>query len=376
MARNIDIIGTAKKVIVKIGSSILTDNDAKSPIRHAWLDKLAQDIMTWQQQKKQIVIVTSGSIVLGRSILKYYDKNFLKLEEKQAAAAAGQSLLMRAYENALAKFGLQCAQILLTLEDTEQRRRHLNARATIHELLSHNIIPIINENDTIATDEIRYGDNDRLAARIATMISADLLIMLSDVDGLYDRNPQQYENAKHISYVNIINKQIEDMAGEQTNPLSNGGMITKIAAAKIAVNGGCHALIANGHKEFPLSTLTTYNKATAFIAIDKPQIARKKWIQGSIHLHGVIMIDDGAVQALKAGKSLLPAGVVQIDGHFQRGDTVAIHNIQNQHIATGLTNYDSRNCSKIIGLNSQDIAKVLGNDTRTTLIHRDDMSML
>lgn len=371
-----NILKTADRIVVKIGGATITQSHHdETSIRHDWVKALSADIRDLRQQGKHVIIVSSGAIMLGRHYLNYRHKKTLRLEEKQAAAASGQTLLMRAYEDALSQYNIHGAQILLTLQDTEHRRRHLNARATINELLAHDIVPIVNENDTIATDEIRYGDNDRLAARIATMMGADALVILTDVAGLYDRNPKTHADARHIPTITKIDETIEQMAGAQINPYAHGGMATKIAAAKIAVHGGCHCIIGKGEENHALKNIANNALSTAFIADHKPETARKQWINGTLKPNGKIIIDDGALDALKQGKSLLPAGVKEILGVFERGDVVAVYDTTNHHIASGLIGYDADICQKIKGLKSPQIIDILGDNMRSALIHRDDLSL-
>jgi glutamate 5-kinase len=314
--------------------------------------------------------VTSGAVALGRKILGAVAS---KLEEKQAAAACGQILLFEAWRKNLEKHKFSTAQILLTLDDSEDRRRYLNARSTLEVLLENGIIPIINENDTVATGELRFGDNDRLAARVAQMVSADCMVLFSDIDGLYTSNPHNDKHAKLIPEVRAITPEIEAMAGVATSGVGSGGMITKIEAAKIALAAGCHMAIAAGKKLHPLRDLEQEGKATWFIASSTPISARKNWIAGSIAPTGVIVVDDGAAEALAKGKSLLAAGVKSAVGNFERGDTILIKNMQQREIGRGLVAYSSEDTKRILGHKSHDIEKILGFKGRNAIVHRDDL---
>jgi len=309
---------------------------------------------------------------LGRSVLKLA-AGALKLEDSQAAAAVGQIALARTWTEVLGRHGITAGQVLLTLADTEERRRYLNARSTIAKLLEWKAIPVINENDTVATNEIRYGDNDRLAARVATMASADLLVLLSDVDGLYDAPPGDGRDAKFIPLVPRITAKIEAMAGASGSRLSRGGMITKIEAGKIATTAGTHMVIASGRIEHPLQAITQGGRCTWFLTAEKPVTARKKWIAGSLEPKGTLTIDAGAIAALRRGKSLLPAGITRVDGAFERGDAVVIRGPDGAEIGRGLVAYDAAEADKIRGKSSGDIQVILGFDGRAEMIHRDDM---
>ncbi len=333
-----DTLKNAKRVVLKIGSALLVDSQnntenntgegsGDSPLRLRWLEALAQDISTLKSQGKDVVVVSSGSIALGRAVLDLPDKATtekpLSLDESQACAAVGQIRLAQAYEQALQPLNLKTAQVLLTLEDGITRRRYLNSRATMLRLLGYGVVPIVNENDTVATDEIRYGDNDRLAAQVAAMISADLLVLLSDVDGFYTANPRADNSAEHIARVGVITKEMESMATDSHNLSAKGGMRTKIIAAKTAMAAGCDMVIMKGDGLRPVQALQNGARHTLFCAADNPQQARKNWIAG-MKTCGEIVIDDGARRAIGQGKSLLPAGVVRVDGSFSRGDVVAI----------------------------------------------------
>jgi glutamate 5-kinase len=361
----------AKRLVVKIGSSLLVDA-ATGTLRQAWLEALADDIAALRKEAKEIVVVSSGAIALGRNVLKL-PKGALKLEDSQAAAAVGQIDLAHAYEDAFRARGLVAAQVLLTLGDTEERRRYLNARSTMTTLLKLGAVPVVNENDTVATSEIRYGDNDRLAARVASMMSADCLVLLSDVDGFYTARPGSRADARRLDEVTDITPEIEAMAGDVGSELSKGGMVTKIEAAKIAVSGGTHMVIASGKVLNPLQALAKKGAGTWFPARSDPVTARKRWIAGTLEPKGAFTVDGGAAAALASGKSLLPAGVTRVDGSFERGDAVVIRNGEGIEIGRGLTAYDHAEAKAIIGRKSSEIADILGYLGRPELIHRDDM---
>jgi glutamate 5-kinase len=360
-----------RRIIVKVGSSLLVDSDA-GVIRESWLASLAADLAALRGDTRDILVVSSGAIVLGRAVLKLAGGP-LKLEDSQAAAAVGQIALARTWTQALSRHGITAGQILVTLGDTEERRRYLNARSTIDKLLEWRAVPVINENDTVATTEIRYGDNDRLAARVATMVSADLLILLSDVDGLYDAPPDSNASARHVPCVARLTPEIEAMAGAAGSELSRGGMQTKIEAARIATSGGTHMLIASGRVEHPLRAVAEGARCTWFLTAANPVTARKKWIAGTLEPKGTLVIDAGAVAALRRGKSLLPAGIVRVDGVFARGDAVIIRGPDGAEIGRGLSAYDADDAEKIRGRSSADIASILGFSGRTEMVHRDDL---
>jgi glutamate 5-kinase len=362
-----------RRIVVKVGSSLLVDSDA-GEVRASWLTALAADLANLHGGGRDILIVSSGSIALGRSRLKL-PRGTLKLEESQAAAAVGQIALARIWSEVLGHHGIGTGQILVTLQDTEERRRYLNARSTIAKLLEWRAVPVINENDTVATNEIRYGDNDRLAARVATMTSADLLILLSDIDGLYDAPPGANPNAKLIPIVESVSSEIEAMAGAAESELSRGGMTTKIEAAKIATTAGTHMLIASGKIEHPLQAIADGGRCTWFLTPANPVTARKRWIAGSLEPKGTLTIDAGAVSALRAGKSLLPAGVIRVDGQFARGDAVVVRGPDTQEIGRGLVAYDADDAEKIKGRSSPDVMTILGISGRAEMIHRDDLVM-
>lgn len=366
----------SKRIVVKIGSALLV-NPNDGTLKHAWLSSLAKDIAALKQQSKDIIIVSSGAIALGRARLNLLGRN-LSLAEKQACAAAGQSLLTRAYEDVLDSHNITTAQALLTLNDTEDRRRWLNARSTLETLVTLGAIPIINENDTVATDEIRYGDNDRLAARAAQMLAADTLILLSDIDGLYSADPRKDNTAQHIPVISNITDDIMAMGGGVNAQASvgSGGMATKLAAAKIATKAGCRMCIMDGRDESPLTRLTEGETCTWFEPLDNPKKARQQWIAGTLKPSGTLTIDAGAAKALMNGKSLLAAGVTKLSGSFRKGDAVCVETHGGQELARGLAAYDATEAVKLLGLNSGDIIKVLGYDNGAALIHRDNLVML
>jgi glutamate 5-kinase len=360
-----------RRVVVKVGSSLLVDRRA-GRLRESWLASLTADLAAFHGEKRDVLVVSSGAIALGRTVLKL-PAGQLKLEDSQAAAAVGQIVLARTWTEALSRHGIIAGQVLVTLGDTEERRRYLNARSTIDTLLGWRALPVINENDTVATNEIRYGDNDRLAARVATMVSADLLVLLSDVDGLYDAPPDGDANARHIALVPRITPQIEAMAGAAGSELSRGGMQTKIEAGRIATNAGTHMVIASGVVEHPLRAVAQGARCTWFLTPANPVTARKKWIAGALEPKGTLAIDAGAAAALRRGKSLLPAGVVGIEGSFARGDAVIIRGPGGAEVGRGLVAYDLEDAVKIRGCSSADIPGILGFSGRAEMVHRDDL---
>lgn len=359
----------AKRLVIKIGSALLVDR--KSGLRQAWLSALALDVAEAKVRGADVVLVSSGSIALGRKVLGLPEGD-LTLEQSQAAAAVGQIRLARAYEEVLAPHGITTAQVLVTLEDTEDRRRYLNSRATMETLLSLGVVPIVNENDTVATDEIRFGDNDRLAAQIAVTVGADQLVLLSDVDGFYSANPKEDPAAQRFDLVQTITPEIEAMAGDPISGLSKGGMKTKLLAAKTAVAGGCAMAIMEGSVLRPLKALAEGAHRTWFVAQADPQLARKRWIN-AMKPKGELRLDAGAVRALRDGKSLLPAGVTQVSGRFGRGEPVAILDPQGVVLGKGLIRYTSDEARAIAGHRSGDIEAILGYAGRAALVHRDDM---
>ncbi|HEX2582059.1 MAG TPA: glutamate 5-kinase [Dongiaceae bacterium] len=365
------VLAKARIIVVKIGSALLVENGA---LRTAWLETLTEDLQAWRAQKKDVVLVSSGAVALGRSQLNL-TRRALKLEEKQAAAAIGQIALAHAYREALGARGLPAAQILLTLDDTEDRTRHLNARGTLRTLLALGTVPIINENDTVATEELRFGDNDRLAARVAAMIGADCLVLLSDIDGLYTADPRRDQAARHVPVIDRLGPAIFAMAGAAGTVTSSGGMVTKLEAARIALRAGCAMAIASGKEHHALHALAQGGKASWFLPSSAPLAARKKWIGGTVRPRGRIVIDPGAVRALRDGKSLLAAGICGQSGKFSRGDAIIIEDTSGQEIARGLSAYDASETEKIAGHNSHEIAGILGYAGRAEIIHRDDLVM-
>ncbi|MBV9332285.1 MAG: glutamate 5-kinase [Alphaproteobacteria bacterium] len=366
-------IATAHRLVVKVGSALLVDA-ASGLLRREWLKGLAADIAGLRRQDKEVIVVSSGAIALGREALNL-KAAALKLEESQAAAAAGQVRLAEAYAECLAAEKIVAAQILLTLGDTEQRRQYLNARATLRTLLALGSVPVINENDTVATAEIRFGDNDRLAARVASMMEADLLVLLSDVDGLYSADPSRYAEAEHIAEVSQITSAIEAMAGGVSSGLGRGGMAAKLIAARIATLAGVNVIVASGRTDHPLSALAAGARNTLFQASGTPAAARKRWIAGVLKPEGALIIDEGAVRALSEGKSLLPAGVKQIDGRFERGDAVLVRDSSGREIARGLAAYGAADAERIAGKRSLEIEAILGYRGRDEIIHRDDLAL-
>ena len=365
---------SARRVVVKVGSALLVDQET-GRLNRAWLETLVDDLLRLRARHQQVILVSSGAIALGRRQLKLA-KGALRLEEKQAAAAVGQIRLAHAYKELLEEKGVTVAQVLLTLEDTERRRRYLNARATLSTLLELGAMPVINENDTVATAEIRYGDNDRLAARVAQMASADCLLLLSDVDGLYTADPNKDPNAQFIERVRHVTPEIEAMAGRSMSDVGSGGMATKILAAKIAVSAGCHMCISAGHHEHPVRRIEEGARSTWFVPTANPKAARKQWIAGTLRPAGALTIDDGALKALRAGKSLLPAGVRSANGRFERGDTVSVLAPDGSEVARGIVAYSDTDANRIMGRKSSEIEALLGFSGRAEMIHRDDLVIL
>ncbi len=363
----------ARRIVVKIGSALLTDR-ATGQLKAEWLNSLMDDVAELARAGKDVVLVSSGAVALGRHKLGL-PKGSLELEQSQAAAAVGQISLAHAYQELANARGLTAAQILLTLGDTEERRRYLNARQTIDVLLALRAIPVVNENDTVATTEIRYGDNDRLSARVASMVSADCLVLLSDIDGLYTAPPNDDSNARHIPLVTEITPEIEAMAGDAGTELSKGGMKTKVEAAKIALNAGTNMVITTGKIMHPLRAIAAGAKVTWFLAKSDPVTAKKRWLAGHLVPAGQVFLDAGAEKALLSGKSLLPAGVTRIDGSFDRGDAVIIRAHDGRELGRGLIAYPAIEARRIIGKRSTEIAAILGYEGRDTLIHRDDMAL-
>jgi glutamate 5-kinase len=368
-------LSAARRIVLKVGSALVVNGETGEPDR-AWLGALVADAARLTRRGQQVLIVSSGSIALGRRRLGL-GRRHLDLPEKQAAAAAGQGLLMRAWEEAFEPYGLQAAQVLLTRDDTEVRRRWLNARATMETLLDLKVIPVVNENDTVATEEIRYGDNDRLAARVAQMIGADLLVLLSDIDGLYTADPRSNPDARHIPLVEELTPEIEAMAGgsNASAGVGVGGMATKLTAARIAQGAGCATLITLGSRPAPLQAVEDGALATLVEPSQSPSAAYKSWIAGSLAPQGSVTVDAGAVTALKAGKSLLPAGVRKVTGRFGKGDAVLVLDPSGVEVARGLSRYDASEADKIKGQRSDAIEGLLGYTEGPTLIHADDLAL-
>jgi glutamate 5-kinase len=371
MTRKLPTIADFRRIVVKIGSSLLVDAQA-GRVKEPWLASLVANVAKLHKEEREVLIVSSGAIALGRSILKL-PKGLLKLDDSQAAAAVGQIELARTWSEALRRHGIGAGQILVTLSDTEERQRYLNARSTITRLLEWRAVPVINENDTVATSEIRYGDNDRLAARVATMVSADLLVLLSDIDGLYDAPPGTGVTTNLIPVVKRITPQIESVAGAAGSELSRGGMQTKIEAAKIATTAGTHMVIASGRVDHALQAIADGGRCTWFLTPANPVTSRKKWIAGSLEPRGTLTIDAGAVAALRGGRSLLPAGVIKVDGRFASGDAVIVRGPDGMEVGRGLSAYDAEDAEKIKGRSSADILSILGFGGRREIIHRDDL---
>src|SRR6202171_4118464 len=364
----------ARRIVVKVGSALLVDGES-GRVNRAWLETLVEDLLRLRKRGQRVILVSSGAIALGRRRLGL-KHGTLRREESQAAAAVGQIRLAHAYKELLEGCDVTVAQVLLTLEDSERRRRYLNARATLEALLTLGALPVINENDTVATAEIRYGDNDRLAARVAQMVGADCLTLLSDIDGLYTANPNVDPDAEFIARVREITPAIEAMAGGAGSDMGSGGMQTKIAAAKIAVGAGCHLCIAKGAVQHPLQRIEEGARCTWFVPSSTPMATRKQWIAGTLRPAGAIVVDDGAVCALMGGKSLLPAGVTRAVGRFDRGDTVSIIGPDGSEVARGICAYSDGDAARIIGRKSVDIEKVLGFRGRDEIVHRDDLVLI
>ena len=364
------IFQQSTSIVIKVGSSLLVE-DKLGAIKKKWFASFIEDIIELRKLGKTVIIVSSGAINLGRKILNLKD-NDLTLEQEQAAASVGQIELSKEYQEHFKFKGFICSQVLITLDDFTNRRRYLNCKSTLKTLLNLGVIPIVNENDTVATDEIRYGDNDRLAAQVASICDSDLLILLSDIDGLYTESPKKSKDAEHIPFISEITEEIELMAKGPENDFSHGGMKTKIEAAKVTTSVGCNLIIANGKKNYPISDIAE-NKATWFLASQSVKAARKKWILNMKSL-GEIIIDFKAEKALKSGKSLLPVGATKCVGKFSRGDVVAVRGEDGQILAKGLTSFNQVETEKILGIKSEDIPKVLGYNRKPELIHRDNMA--
>lgn len=367
-------IAAARRIVIKIGSALLVER-ASGRLDAPWFEDLVADIARLRRRGQEVMVVSSGAIALGRRHLGLRS-GALRLEESQAAAAAGQIRLAHAWQEALGRHDIPVAQLLLTLGDTEERRRYLNARRTLETLLALGAVPVINENDTVATEEIRYGDNDRLAARVAQMIGADCLLLLSDTDGLHTADPASDPAAMLVPEVRAVTPEIEAMAGAAATDVGSGGMVTKLAAGRIALAAGCHMVIASGRVRHPVRAIEDGARCTWFIASINPARVRKQWIAGSLQPRGEIVVDAGAAAALAGGKSLLPAGVVRISGAFDRGDTVLIRDTGGRALAHGLAAYCAADALRIIGLRSAEIEAVLGYRGREELVHRNDLAMV
>jgi len=365
-------IGDARLIVVKVGSALLVRSDTGAPDQ-AWLSDFAADAARLRARGQRMLVVSSGAVALGRGRLGL-GRRSLSLAEKQAAAAAGQSLLMRAWEEVFEPLGIHVAQILLTPDDTEVRRRFLNARDTLETLLELEAVPVVNENDTVGTEELRYGDNDRLAARVAQMVGADLLVLLSDIDGLYTADPRRDPAAVHVPVVSEIGAEIESMAGGANPGHGSGGMTTKLAAARIAASAGCATLVTLGRRSSPLRAVEEGARATLFQPRTTPAAAYKAWIAGSLATRGAVIVDDGAAAALRAGKSLLAAGVREVRGRFGKGDAVVVRDGAGREIGRGLARYDLEDARRIIGLRSDAIEAALGYGAGP-LIHADDLAL-
>ena len=364
-------LAAGRRVVVKIGSILLVD-DERGTVHRPWLEALAEDLAVCRGRGQELVIVSSGAIAVGRRHLHLSDGD-LRLEEKQAAAATGMVRLAHAYQETLEKHRMTVAQVLLTLDDSEDRRRYINARNTLETLLRAGAVPLINENDTVATDEIRFGDNDRLAARVAAMIGADTLVLLSNVDGLYTADPLTDKDARLIPEVHDVTPEIEALAGAVATGYGSGGMVTKLAAAKVALGAGCRMVIADGSALHPLKRIEDGTPCTWFLPSATPRTARKRWIAGTLRPVGTITVDDGALRALEKGKSLLPAGVIAAEGDFRRGDAVIVKDPGGREVARGLTAYSAADARRIMGHKSGEIEGLLGYRGRDEMIHRDDL---
>jgi len=366
-------LANARRVVIKIGSALFIDQQTGAMNRE-WLEGVCADVADLRRAGKDVVVVSSGAVALGRRELNIVGR--LQLEEKQAAAAAGQIVLAHAYQEILRGHGITTAQVLLTLDDSERRERYLNASKTLLTLLGYGAVPVINENDTVATQELRYGDNDRLSARVAQMVSAECLVVLSDVDGLYTADPRRDANARYVDEVTEVTREVLDMAGGTGSSDGSGGMRTKVEAARIAVGAGCRMCIATGRIARPINALLQGGKATWFLPSATPGAARKQWIAGTLKPKGTLRVDAGAERALAAGRSLLPAGVTAVDGPFGRGDAVSVLAADGREIARGLTAYPADEAAKIVGRRSTDIQEILGYSGRDEIIHRDDLVLL
>lgn len=373
MSAHRDRLLSAKRIVVKVGSALLVDKAGK--LHASWLSSLTDEVAAWRARGQEVIIVSSGAVALGRRYLGL-KAGELRLEEKQAAAAAGMIRLAHAYQERLGTHDTSVAQILLTLDDSENRRRYLNARSTLMTLLSVGAVPLINENDTVATDEIRFGDNDRLAARVAAMVSADLLVLLSTIDGLYTADPHRDPSATKLTEIDELTPEIEAMAGVSNSADARGGMVTKLVAAKLCMHAGCKMVIADGRENQPLTRLETEGSCTWFLPKGNPQTARKTWIGGTLQPSGALIVDEGAAKALGKGSSLLPAGIIDVTGAFQRGDAVAIRRRDGREVGRGLVNYSAEDARRIIGHKTDEIEGLLGYRGRDAMVHRDDLVIL
>ncbi len=369
-------LASARRLVVKIGSALLVDDGGA--LRREWLQALAEDLADLHGGGTEVLIVSSGAIAVGRRLLGLARgpcNRALRLEESQAAAATGQIRLAHAWQEALARHQVPVAQVLLTIDDTENRRRYLNARSTMATLLRLRVVPVINENDTVATDEIRFGDNDRLAGRVAQMMEADACVLLSDVDGLFTADPNETADARHVPEVRAITPEIEAMAGKPRTADGSGGMVTKLDAARVAMAAGCRLAIADGRRAHPLAALDRGAACTWFLPAAEPRTARKQWIAGSLNPVGGLVVDAGAARALAGGKSLLPAGVTAIEGDFERGDPVVVKTADGAVLGRGLSAYSAADARRIAGHKSSEIEEILGYRGREELVHRDDLAL-
>jgi len=371
---NAERLLAARRIVVKIGSALFVEQQTGT-LDRAWLDALCEDVANLVRSGKEVVIVSSGAVALGARELGL-DVKRARLEDSQAAAATGQILLAHAYQEMLRRFGIKTAQVLLTLDDSESRKRYLNATRTLLTLIRHGVVPVVNENDTVATQELRYGDNDRLAARVAQMVSAECLVILSDVDGLYTANPQADDSAEHIPEVTRLTASMFEAAGGPGSSHGSGGMRTKLDAARIAMGAGCRMAIASGRVLRPLDALARGALATWFLPSATPSAARKQWIAGTLKPKGFIRVDAGAERALRAGRSLLPAGVVEVGGEFERGDAVRVLGPDRAELARGIVGYSADESRAIAGRRSNDIEAILGYRGRDEMIHRDDLVLI
>lgn len=368
------IIKNCQSIVIKVGSALVAKPET-GRVHHYWMAGLAKDIVALRAEGKHVSIVCSGAVTLGRNMLGLGNHS-LSHEQKRAAAACGQNILMRAWQEVFAEDDINVAQLLLTIDDSESRQRYLNARSTLHALLNNGIVPVINENDTVASTELKVGDNDRLGARVAQIVGADTLLLLSDIDGLYTADPSKDDNATLIAHVDDITEKIRNYAAPANSMISTGGMVTKIEAASIATSSGCHTIISRGDVHKPVSALINGARHTVFKAHHTPMSARKEWIAGALSPSGSLYVDEGALQALLSGNSLLPVGIVKVKGTFQQGDAVGIKSSENTIIAKGLTAYHSDELQQITGIQSQDIQNILGYERGDAVVHRDDMVLV